>query len=554
MSASREPLATLPSIAEAWAVSQPAAPAWYLPDQGRWRPVSWWELWQAAQHLANRLQAEGLSVGDRLMHGLPNGLAWALIDLACHRLGVVTVPLAPGTPQRLLEHCRQRVQPRLVVERVAPWFEAGSADEDDSAIVDWCRHQPPYQRSPTSSNPPRVVARSTAMTPSLDNLATILFTSGTTGEPRGVMLSHRNLVHNAFAKLEAVPQTQYDRRLNILPLAHAYARTCELSTWVISGSSMLCLASLETLPAVAASWEPTLMNMVPYQLEKIRRDILEHAGQDRLQQRQRFEFWFGKQLRWLAAGGASLVPEIYNFYERLGYPIIQGYGLTEASPVVCSNLAASPCSNGVGYPIRDTKLKLDQDQRLFVRGPGVMLGYWEDPAATAERLHDGWLDTGDRAILNSEGFVRILGRCDDRIVLSTGYKVDPLPIEQRLIQVPGLQQVMLLGHGRNFLTAIAVSPTRNQAELLAEFRERLQGFPQHCLPKRLLLLRQPWEAGGGLLNAKGGLRRQAILERYAAAIADLYAGSFGREEQTLQPGQPPQQQRPPDQPRDDVQQ
>jgi long-chain acyl-CoA synthetase len=534
-------------------MSQPAAPAWYLAGQGRWRPISWWELWRAAQHLADSLRAEGLTAGDRLMHRLPNGLAWALTDLACQRLGVVTVPLAPSCPQRLFENCRQRVRPSLVIERVARWFHAGPTDDDDSAIVDWCRHQLPSQPSPSSSHPLQAVY-ATSSPPSLDALATILFTSGTTGEPRGVMLSHRNLVHNAFAKLEAAPQTQGDRRLNLLPLAHAYARTCELSTWIISGSSMLCLPSLESLPAVTDSWGPTLLNMVPYQFEKIRRDILEYAGQDQHRQKLRFDFWFGKQLRLLAAGGAGLAPEIFTFYERLGYRILQGYGLTEASPVVCSNLAASPCPNGVGYAIRDTEVKLDQDQRLFVRGPGVMLGYWEDPAATAERFHDGWLDTGDRATLTSEGFVRILGRCDDRIVLSTGYKVDPLPIEQRLIQVPGLQQVMLLGHGRSFLTAIAVSPNRSEAELLAGFREELQGFPQHCLPKRVLLLRKPWEAGEGLLNAKGGLRRHVILERYAAAIAALYAGSFGREEQTLQPGQPQQQQRPPEQPRDDVQQ
>jgi long-chain acyl-CoA synthetase len=262
----------------------------------------------------------------------------------------------------------------------------------------------------------------------------------------------------------------------------------------------------------------------------------------------------GERLRVLAAGGAGLSQDLFLWFANLGLPIIQGYGLTEASPVVCSNRSDNPQSNCVGPAIRDTELHIDAEERLWVKGPGVMLGYWEDDAATKKRIIDGWLDTGDRAAWTSAGAICILGRCDDRIVLSTGEKVDPSVIEDRMLQLPAIRRALLIGHQQKFLAAIVISETADESLLLNQIQLHLRDLPRYCIPKRLIIVKDDWTHEAGLVNHKGTIIRSAILDKYRLEIGRLFHASLGRRQDTLDPCQTEQQADPQHQQRDGVQQ
>jgi long-chain acyl-CoA synthetase len=354
------------------------------------------------------------------------------------------------------------------------------------------------------------------------------------------MLSHENLVENARGKLDAVPQFASDRRLNILPFSHAYARTCELSTWALTGGSMTSVSSYDQLSTIGPRFEPTLINAVPSVFQRLEQELeyfetIEHRKRELTSR-------FGSRLRCLASGGAGLATKTFHFFRELGLPIIQGYGLTEASPVVCSNRSDHPLEDCVGPPILNTEIHIDADQKLFVKGPGVMLGYWNQPSATERRIKNGWLDTGDRAERLPDGSLRILGRTDDRITLSTGYKVDPAAFEQRLVGQTGIRNAMLVGNGQRFLVAIIVVADSDQENgLLESIREALVDCPDYCIPKRLIIETADWTVSSGMVNHKGGLRRDAIAEHYRHAIAAAYCSTLRRKQIALDPSNRDQQ-------------
>ena len=541
-------ISTLADALFYWARKTPDAPAWWTERDGRLQPTSWKEMEQATIFFANALLEKqetvpsvttdgGSSISghelfaDRVVSYIPNGFEWAIVDLACQMLGLIHVPIDRRIPASELGDYRSRMRPVSVVqsrEEVADEIQQRLASPRKDDVAE-------FSTLPRSA------------------VATILFTSGTSRRPEGVMLSHHNLIHNAWAKLEAVPQLPTDRRLNILPLAHAYARTCELSTWLLSGSSMLCVSSYEQMLSVAPHYQPTLINGVPSIFEKLKQDILT-SSEERRRDRDRLQALLGNSLRILAAGGAGLSVSVFSFFEKLGLPIIQGYGLTEASPVICSNRVTDPKADCVGPPVRDTEIMTDDEDRLFVRGPGLMLGYWDNPQATADRIRNGWLDTGDRAKRLPDGTLRILGRCDDRIVLTTGNKLDPLEIEQQLIQIASVEHIVLAGHREKFLSAIVVTNVMDEQALLEKFQQTLVEWPDYAIPKRLVLVRNDWSVESGMLNPKGAVIRLAVMERFRLDIGRLYYPSLGRRQESLEPSQGQQDASPTQQNRDGIQQ
>jgi long-chain acyl-CoA synthetase len=547
-----ESISTLADGLFYWARRTPDAPAWWMEHDGKIGSVSWKEVEQATIAFANRLlekkkrlplvdtdrgssTSDNQSFPERVMSYLPNGIEWAIVDLACQILGFIHVPIDRRIPKSELDYYRSRIRPIFAFDS-----KEDLADEIQQCLAS--SHLNSFAK---------------ISTPRHSTVATILFTSGTSHRPKGVMLSHDNLVQNARAKLEAVPQLPTDRRLNILPFAHAYARTCELSTWLLSGSSMLSVSSYKQMSNVAPLYQPTLINAVPYIFEKIQQDIVassQDRRRDRGRDRGRLRESLGNSLRILASGGAGLSVNVFSFFEELGLPIIQGYGLTEASPVICSNRVADPKANCVGLPVRDTEIFMNEEQRLFVRGPGVMLGYWDDREATAHRIRNGWLDTGDRAVQLPDGTLRILGRCDDRIVLKTGDKLDPLEIEQRLLRIASVEHLVLIGHQEKFVSAIVVTNEVHEQNLLDQFRMKLSDCPDYAIPKRLILVRNDWSMESGLLNHKGAVIRPAVMDRYRLDIGRLYHPSLGRRQESLKPRQDQQDAGSAQQDRDSIQQ
>ncbi len=512
-----------------WSRKTPTAPAWWIDVDGELRSISWQQIEQAMLQVARSLSERGLVGGDRLVTYLPNGLSWALIDLACNLRGVIHAPVDHRLPQSFANHAVLKIR-ASILESLESLFSnridltdpTDQPKKSDEAIYRWSNS--PQKKLSFDLLQIKVQPTDTA---------TILFTSGTSREPQGVMLSYENLLSNTLGKLAALPQFSSDRRLNLLSFSHAYARTCELSTWALTGGSMMSVSSFEQLLKFAPQLRPTLLNAVPHVFQKLQRILENDLTHDERQQS--LSRLLGDSMRGLASGGAGLPNSTYQFFDQLGLPIIQGYGLTEASPVVCSNRSANPTGDSVGPPIQNVGIRIDGDQQLFVKSLGVMKGYWENPIETALRIQDGWLDTGDRAEQLSNGTLRILGRCDDRIVLSTGHKLDPLRIEQRLIEKLGIRNCMLVGNHQRFVIAIVVTDSVDEAELLRAFGDLLGDFPDFCIPKRLILEQNDWTEAAGLIHRKGNLLRTAILDRYHHEIASVYCRSFGRKQVALNP-------------------
>ena len=513
---------------KAWGVVGPTQVTWYS-----WRDVQNW-----VENAAMLLASHSIQPQDRIVSILPNSASWVVVDAACALIQAVHVPIDPRVTSETLFHILASVEPRLI-------FVAHDDDPIASLLADRFAHQlvtvqveplnetaHPGLFDPTmtlssewdiaskvsffgpTDLPIETVIRSRANIVSPDSIANILFTSGTSGPPKGAMLSHRNLMTNAAAKLDAMPQFSDDVRLNVLPFSHAYARTCEVSTWAMTGGALVASKSIDQFWQDAPRVRPTLINAVPHVFEKLYESFLsgtvpsESALHEKL----------GNRIRMLACGGAALSEKLFNAFKKIGFPIYQGYGLTETSPVICSNRVGSVRTGTVGPAIRGVEIRIDGDQQLWVRGENVMLGYWRDPARTAERIVDGWLATGDLAIRDDDGHYRILGRRDDLIVLSTGRKISPQPLEAMLAADADFGQVVLVGNNRPFVSAIVFRksssshdhPQISESKILAKAHELLRSRAPYERPKNIFLVGKPISDFPEFLTIKGSLRRDKI--------------------------------------------
>lgn len=339
-----------------------------------------------------------------------------------------------------------------------------------------------------------------------DRPALILWTSGTTDSPKGVTLSDANLVGNASAKLAAVPQSVSDVRLTSLPLCHAYARTCDLGTWLLSGGRLAVTQGLDGWRRIARQVRPTLANTVP-------------SLASRLLETDPAEFGLGR-LKLLGCGGAAMTADAFARWRDRGVTVIQGYGLTEASPVICSATPGDAVAGWVGKPVAGWQARI-RDGRLQVRGPHTMLGYWGDADATRRRIDgEGWLDTGDIVEVDAaNGQYRILGRADEVIVLANGYKVHPSVVERLLETVPGVRHAVVVAGRCGDGTATVAWLDADVADRDWEsesFRHRLgaavAALPPWQRPRRFERLDPPLSRDRGELTAKGTVRRSRIVE------------------------------------------
>ena len=466
--------------------------------------MTWSALGKCVAAEMERFRTRGVEPGQHVASCLPNGLRWISMDLACQTMGVVHVALDRRLPDamiaRLFEHSCAVHLIRDVGEEMEPEAET---------TVDFASIRDASAKLPG------------------DWPAQLLYTSGSVGRPKGVLLSHRNLISNARAKLDASPQFATDLRLNILPFTHAYARTCELSTWILSRSRLAIVSDWESLLEVAPELQPTLLNLVPYLATRLA-DVLE-ANSGAL----------GSSLRLLQIGGAAVHEELFRRLELYGLAPVQGYGLTEASPVVCSNQAGSQRPGTVGRAVTGTELRIDEEGVLLVRGPQVMLGYWNDNAATSEAIHDGWLRTGDLAVQDGDGMVRILGRQSEQICLTTGYKVSPEEIEALMLSDGWLEQAVVLGDQQPYISAwvwpncaeiseqffngSARNPsTLNTTAWVDALSQRIQTLMQHLprymIPEQICVLPERLSAEDGTLTPKLTPRRREIAKRMAEAV------------------------------------
>jgi long-chain acyl-CoA synthetase len=489
---------------------------------------SWSEMVAETSAVADWLVTRRLGPGSIVASILPNSTAWIILDLACQTIGAIHAPVDSRYPIPLIKTLLELVKPELMVAYQSNSFHptiAGvgptvSWDEIEQVIAT-------YQQNSANDHIAKLAQlyeRYQAKRSNYDT-ATILLTSGTTDTPKGVMLSQHNLVSNAMGKLQAMPQSASDRRLNFLPFSHSYARTCELSTWLITGGELILAGGMKDMVPVAQAYSPTLINGVPIFYDGLRTALTDH------QKERSVRDYLGGAIRQLASGGAALNHDTAAYFESAQLPILVGYGLTEASPVVCSNLSSDGCTDNVGPPIPGVSVRVDDQGELWVSGDGVMQGYFDNPSATAEAIYQGELRTGDLAEIDSQGRVRLVGRVRDTLVLSSGVKVAPYQVEKQLKSVAGIEDVVVVGDGWERCAAIVVlSPklwnpllqtSRSyQLEFISRLQAVLDALPRYASPLAWVFRQNSFASNPNLVNFKGAPRRDLIRLQYESVLRE----------------------------------
>jgi long-chain acyl-CoA synthetase len=559
---------TLISLFASRVAADGARPAVSFRREGAWQTRTWNDLADDVRRTAVALVELGVAPGDRVAQVSPNRYEWIVADLAILLARAVHVPLhatlaGPQIVGQIIDSGAQVVL--LSGPDQAAKFATDSSSDGAQPLcaelkfVSFDRCQPMRSANADGTKSelhidflPDLAADGGAVVRDVeqqalkhigpDDLATILYTSGTTGEPKGVMLTHRNLASNALATLEAFDHRSDDLRIGWLPLSHIFARTCDLYTSIAGGCPVALSDSPEQVSSDCRELHPTLINGVPYFYEKVMRYLIEHQLADFPGA---LATAFGGRLRAACSGGAPLPDHVARFYNERGVFLAQGYGLTESSPVITLGTPQAMKIGTVGRAAPGVEVRIADDGEVLTRGPHVMLGYWNKSAATAEVLCDGWLRTGDLGQLDAKGFLTITGRKKELIVTSAGKKAAPVQLESLLRADPLIEQAVVLGDRRSYLVALIVP---NRAALAVELErmgirpetegilaqpavldlyrgridERLAGVSQYEQVGKFALLEKPLSVDRGELTLTLKLRRQAIQANYAELIEELY--------------------------------
>ncbi len=539
--------------------SHAAQTALHFKCDGAYRSVSWSDILQNARKLATGLVRLGLRPGDRVVQLSENRYEWIVCDLAIQLAQGVHVPLHATLTAQQVEFQIRDSGARIVFASTASQIEklaflpAESLRDLKLLAFDACAARVAGCEVQLMAELTADVGESNAA-PSVDralayvspaSLATILYTSGTTGEPKGVMLTQGNLVSNTLATVEAFDQRPDDVRMSFLPYSHIFARTCDIYTWIASGCQLALAESRDTILDDCATIQPTVMNGVPYFFDKVRRHLIELGRAD---QTSSLRELLGGRMRFCCCGGAPLPDHVFDFFDHRKVPILQGYGLTETSPVISASTPTRYKRGCVGPPIPDVEVKIAADGEILTRGPHVMAGYWNNPAATNDVIRDGWFHTGDLGQLDEEGFLRITGRKKEMIVTSGGKNVAPLLLESLLTSDPLIEQALVVGDGRNYLAALIVPDTAKlNAEIAARqisvsehrvldepqvvalfaavIEQRLARLSHHEQVRKFALLDRSFSIESGELTPKLSLRRKVIEANWADRIEAMYGSS-----------------------------
>ena len=588
---------TLPGLFLRRCEKTPEAEAYrqYDPAAGTWQSYRWREMRALAGRWRAALARENLAAGERVAILLRNSVEWVCIDQAAQSLGLAVVPLyVTDNPENIAYILRDSDARALFLRTSSQWqalaplrarfpglarvlcleraaTAVAGAGIELSFVSDWLAAE---------------AGTMSAGEVDAHALATIVYTSGATGRPKGVMLSHYNILSNAEAVLKRVPAYREDLFLSFLPLSHTFERTVGYYLPIMTGSTVAFARSAQELAQDLLAIRPTLLVSVPRIYETFYARVQQGLEKKGYAARalfawaestgwKRFEAaqgrgaapgplaklpWpllrrlvadqilarFGGRLRLAISGGAPLSPRLARCFIGLGVPLLQGYGLTEAAPIVSTNLIEDNVPDSVGLPLPGIEIKLAGQNELLLRGPNVMLGYWNRPQDTREAIDaEGWLHTGDQARIMGHHLC-ITGRLKEILVTSTGEKIAPADLEMAITSDPLFAQAMAVGEGMPHLAALivlepeawretakklgldAADPASLKAAALLQavrdkIRKLLRSFPSHARVRETWLTLEPWTIENGLLTPTLKIRRAAIGERYAREIGELYA-------------------------------
>lgn len=560
----------------------------------QWRDYSWADMgrfvarWQAA------LAKEDLSPGDRVAIMCRNCPQWVAFEQAALGLGLVVVPLYTEDRAENAAYCIENAGVKLlVVEKAAQWEAFLPILPQLSSVLRIVILLTADNTEKSKYNPRVVVLEQWLpeqgeqllhINTSPNTLATIIYTSGTTGRPKGVMLSHDNILSNTFASTQVVDILPNDLFLSFLPLSHTFERTSGYYVPMMCGATIAYARSIQQLQEDLLIIRPTVLVSVPRIYERVyaglRTKLAEGSalarklfylavsvGYSRFELQQGRDTWhfshlfwplleklvarklmdkLGGRLRVAMSGGAALSPEISRIFIGLGLPILQGYGMTESSPVVCVNRLDDNLPASIGRTIPGVEVKLGEHNALLIRGPNVMIGYWNNPEATRAVIsEDGWLNSGDIAQIDEQGRVTITGRLKDIIVTSTGEKVPPADMETAILRDSIFEQVMVVGEGHPYLSALVVlsqqglqtiaelcclSPDPQQLAnqdavekiLLERITQQIHEFPGYAKIFKVALIPESWSVANEMLTPTLKLKRSKIAQHYSTEIENLY--------------------------------
>ncbi|MBI2994712.1 MAG: long-chain fatty acid--CoA ligase [Gammaproteobacteria bacterium] len=559
---------------------------------GTWADYSWAAMAREVDRWQAALAEEGLKPGDRVAIMARNSRFWVIFDQAALGLGIVVVPiytedradnvaymvndagirmlLIGGPPQweRLagkLKNCRSL---RRIVS-IAEIEESG--DKRLMHLQHWLGRG--------QGEPRHAKVKPT-------DLATIVYTSGTTGRPKGVMLTHWNILSNAYSCLQIVPVATNHVFLSFLPLSHMLERTVGYYLPMMAGAIVAHARSILELANDLRLVRPDALISVPRIYERVYARLLEQLARkgpvarflfnlavdvgwhrhEVLQGRERRKpsllLWpllkravadkvtarLGGNLKVAISGGAALAPDIARVFIGLGVPVLQGYGLTETSPVVSANRLENNVPSSIGPPLPGVEVKVGDQDELLVRGESVMAGFWNNPEDTRRVLDaQGWLHTGDRARIE-DGRIYLTGRLKEIIVLANGEKVPPMDMEIAITADAVFDQVIIIGEGRPYLAALVVlnephwqevarehdlsgidvHDRRVEEILLERIAACLHDFPGYAQVIRVTCLLEPWSVDNGLLTPTLKVRRAAVQQKCGAEIERMYEKTGAR--------------------------
>ncbi len=563
---------------------------------GAYEPISYDSLSDDVSSLAAFLKHKGIEAGDRVAILSENRPGWYLADMAILSIGAIDVPLYPSLPPNQIEFILKDSGSKAIVvsnmlqlgkilsiwqnltdlefiivlnrldETVEGAIELSEAKKTGREILD----SAPDYVSYTMIRP--------------DDTATIIYTSGTTGLPKGVMLTHRNICENIKSCSSVLRIDATDRSLSFLPLSHAYERTGGYYLLFACGARIYLAESIETVSLNIAEAKPTIIFTVPRLFDRIKANILKQVNTQSPTKQKIFNWArstgidyhkqlhegkpsmtltlkhgiadklvytkiqerFGGNLRYFVSGGAALPRKIGEFFQAFGITILEGYGLTETSPVTNVNRPEKVKFGTVGPVLDNVTLKIASDGEVLFRGPSIMKGYWNDESATREVIHDGWFHTGDIGELDEDGYLKITDRKKHIIVTSGGKNIAPLPIEELITENRYVDQVMVIGEKRPFLVALILPVfselesfadeqqiTWKTRESLLENKEILKIYESllrtisrqlatHEKVRKFILIKEPFSIENGFLTPTLKLKRKAISKAFEKDINDLY--------------------------------
>jgi len=574
-------------------------------DDGVWRTLTAGEAAERIRNISRFLLEGDLEPGDHVAILSNTRMEWALADWACLMSGLVVVTVYPTLPADQVLYILKDSEAKAVfvedgdqlakvlqvhdrLERLSRIFVIDPPDDDQ--VVDHAglqvRSLDQVERAGRSASGGDEGWPDAAAAVRPEDTATLIYTSGTTGEPKGVMLSHHNLFTNTIAATMVLPITETDKVLSWLPLSHAFERLAGHYLMWYSGAEIAYAGSVTTVARDMVETGPTFVVGVPRLYEKFydavmaavqeggaakkivfraakwvgdrradRRLARKPVGRvlegaygvaDRLVFRKLHERTGGR-VRFFVSGAAPLSAEIARFFYAGGLVVLEGYGLTETSPVTNVNPPEDLRFGSVGPPVAGTEIRIAEDGEVLIRGPQIMKGYFGRPEATREAIsEDGWFHTGDIGELDGDGYLRITDRKKNILVTAAGKNIAPQPIEELIARSPYVEQVVLLGDRRKFPLALVVPsfqayrtafPGRpisesNMEELEEdpdlqrlmdeEVLSRVSSCARHERPKRILLTGSQFTVEGGELTPTLKVKRRVIEQRYAARIEEIY--------------------------------